>query len=99
MKICSKCKQEKPLSEFYANKSSADGKQSYCKACSKAKAKAWESANIDKVRARQSAWRAANPDKVEAVKERHRAKRAAAKVAWLEANKDAITNHIKTPEE
>lgn len=129
MKFCSKCKQEKPLTEFYAAKSSADGKQAYCKACSRARAAAWESANRDKVRARQAAWRAANPekvksrwdawraanpektrafknawraanpDKVEAINEMRRAKRAADKAAWLEANKDAITKPIKTPEE
>jgi hypothetical protein len=129
MKVCSKCKQEKPLTEFYAYKSSADGKQAYCKACSRVKSAAWECANRDKVRARQAAWRAANPDKVkakwdawrdanqekvkaaatawraanpdkvEAVKERQRAKRAEARAAWLEANKEAITKPIKTPEE
>ena len=114
MKVCRKCKEEKPLTEFWAAKSAADGKQTYCKACSKFLAKAWESANKDKVRAKQAAWRAANPEKVkahwdawraanpekvEAVKEKQRAKRAAAKAAWFEANKDAITKPIKTPEE
>jgi hypothetical protein len=34
-KICSKCKIEKPLSEFYANNSRLDGLQSYCKECIK----------------------------------------------------------------
>ena len=126
MKVCRKCKEEKPLTEFYANKSSSDGRQSYCKACSKFLAKAWGSANKDKVRAKQAAWRAANPEKVkahwdawraanpekvkalkdawraanpekvEAIKEKQRAKRAAAKAAWFEANKDAITKPIKT---
>lgn len=129
MKVCRKCKEEKPLTEFYANKLCSDGKQSYCKVCSKALAKAWETANPEKVRAKQAAWRAANPekvsahwdawreknqekdkarhdawraanpDKVEAIRQRQRAKRAAAKAAWFEANKDAITKPIKTPEE
>lgn len=129
MKVCRKCKEEKPLTEFYANRLSSDGKQSYCKACSGALARVWDSANKDKVRAKQAAWRAANPEKVkahwdawreknpekvkafhaawraanpekvEAIKEKQRAKRAAAKVAWFEANKDAITRPIKTPEE
>lgn len=129
MKVCRKCKEGKPLTEFYANSLNSDGKQAYCKACSKFLAKAWESANKDKVRAKQAAWRAANPekvkarwdawraanqekvkalkatwkaanpDKVKAVREKQRAKRAAAKAAWFEANKDAITKPIKTPEE
>lgn len=126
MKVCRRCNEKKPLTEFYANKSSSDGRQSYCKVCSGALAMAWSSANKDKVRAKQAAWRAANPekvkahwdawraanpekvkalkaiwkaanpDKVEAIKEKQRAKRAAAKVAWFEANKDAITKPIKT---
>ena len=33
VKICGGCKQEKPLSEFYNNKSKKDGKQSCCKLC------------------------------------------------------------------
>ncbi|ANZ87772.1 TPA: hypothetical protein I9Y23_004912 [Kluyvera ascorbata] len=35
-KICSKCKKEKPRSEFYVNNSMPDGNQSYCKECVKA---------------------------------------------------------------
>jgi hypothetical protein len=33
MKICSKCKQEKPLTEFYKNKSYKDGFGNQCKKC------------------------------------------------------------------
>jgi hypothetical protein len=128
-KICRNCHEERPLTEFYAAKSSADGKQAYCKVCSRGKSAAWESANKDKVRARQAAWRAANPEKVKekwdtwraanpekvktaavawraanpekvaAVKEKQRTKKMAARAAWFEANKDAITKPIKTPEE
>ncbi len=129
MKVCRRCNEEKPLTEFYADKSSSDGRQSYCKACSKARTAewsaanrvklrvkeakwraanpekvraynaAWRSANPEKEKARAKAWRAKNPEKVEAIKESQRSKRLAAKVAWLEANKDAITKPIKTPEE
>jgi hypothetical protein len=34
-KICSKCKQEKDLSEFYHHKNSKDGLNWYCKQCMK----------------------------------------------------------------
>lgn len=34
-KKCAKCGQEKPLTEFYRNKKSSDGLQSYCKNCAK----------------------------------------------------------------
>jgi len=33
MKKCSKCKTEKPLSEFYNSKSGEHGKHHYCKVC------------------------------------------------------------------
>lgn len=36
VKICSKCKEEKPRSDFYVNNSMPDGNQSYCKECVKA---------------------------------------------------------------
>ena len=34
MKVCSKCKVEKPLTEFYKNKSRKDGHRCACKSCS-----------------------------------------------------------------
>lgn len=32
-KLCSKCKVEKPLDEFYKNKNTKDGVHHYCKSC------------------------------------------------------------------
>ena len=32
-KVCSKCKRELPISEFYKNKSNPDGLGYYCKRC------------------------------------------------------------------
>src|SRR5690606_40566648 len=34
MKMCAKCGETKPLDEFNVRKRSADGRQSYCRACS-----------------------------------------------------------------
>lgn len=34
-KICSRCREEKPLSEFYTSTVTKDGYRSQCKACSK----------------------------------------------------------------
>ena len=129
MKVCKKCQEEKPLTEFYAAKSAADGRQTYCKACSRVKSMEWRAANIERARGREAAWRAANiekvsaynakwraenseeasarakawkaanPDKVKAIRDRQRTKKLAARAAWFEANKDAITKPIKTPEE
>lgn len=35
-KFCPQCQENKPVSEFYKNKSKSDGLQSYCKGCKKA---------------------------------------------------------------
>lgn len=32
-KVCRKCGEEKPLSDFYEAKATGDGKQAYCKRC------------------------------------------------------------------
>jgi hypothetical protein len=42
MKICLKCLIEKPLSDFYKNKSQTDGLQDYCKPCNLAQNKKYE---------------------------------------------------------
>lgn len=52
MKVCSKCKVEKDLSEFYNRKSSKDGLMAHCKVCDKAKGKAWQEASPEKVLAK-----------------------------------------------
>lgn len=39
LKRCSCCHQELPLSEFWKNRTSPDGLQAYCRACSKARTK------------------------------------------------------------
>ncbi len=59
----------------------------------------WRAENPEEVNARARAWQAANPDKVKAIRDRQRTKKLAARAAWFEANKDAITKPIKTPEE
>lgn len=38
MKVCPKCSTEKKLGEFYNKKSAKDGKASWCKSCTAAKA-------------------------------------------------------------
>lgn len=51
MKRCSSCKLTKPTSDFYRNRSAADGLQFVCKDCSRTKNLSWQSRNKDKVRA------------------------------------------------
>jgi|SRR3989304_6781819 len=48
-KICTKCKIEKPKSEFYKNKSHNDGLQSNCKICCENANKEWKKTTHGKI--------------------------------------------------
>lgn len=50
-KTCRRCETTKLVSEFHKDGRSRDGLCSYCKACNRAKAKAWTAANPEKTRA------------------------------------------------
>lgn len=49
MKLCSKCKIEKPKSEFYRDKSSKDGLSYTCKSCVSERGKKWRETNRNRV--------------------------------------------------
>ncbi len=53
-KICSKCKTEKPLSEFNADSRRKDGKRASCKLCDAALKKKIRQANIEEYRRRNA---------------------------------------------
>ena len=66
-KCCSKCKVEKPLSDFYRASKERDEHQSSCKACCKKQFdERWKNDKGFRERHRQTTktWRKANPDKV-----------------------------------
>lgn len=62
MKICTKCQQEKSLSNFYKDKKSKDGKSWSCAECMKKSARKDYHDNRDKRRARHSDWSKNNRD-------------------------------------
>ena len=64
MKVCTKCKKEKSLDAFYKCKGPIDNRQGHCKECDKAKGKAWNIANPDKVKDRVRRWQSYNPKKI-----------------------------------
>lgn len=65
MKQCSKCKAEKPLSEFY-RVANSDRLRSACKACINGANLARQAANPEKYNARTKAWREKNPGRTTA---------------------------------
>lgn len=50
MKICTKCKQNKNIEDFYKNAKRKDGRQTFCKVCSNARRIQWGRENPDKIR-------------------------------------------------
>lgn len=73
MKPCSKCKSEKPFSDFFRSKYSLSGYQSWCKECFKS------IKTIDKEKSKiyGATFRAKNPEKVKEIQSRSRHKHAA----------------------
>lgn len=76
MKTCTKCKQAKPTTEFWADSGRPDGLFSWCKECNREKARQWKARNREKVKAsaklfaethpeRQKAWHKAWRDRPE----------------------------------
>lgn len=75
MKTCTKCKVEKPLTEFYLT--SSGGLASACKACAKERSRASALANPERVAASQKKFHLTHPER-----------RAAYSKKWQVANRD-----------
>ena len=55
-KTCSKCKREKPLTQFSKDKSKKDGHKYVCKLCAKVRDKAYREANREELNAKKITW-------------------------------------------
>ena len=88
MRLCSKCRENKPLSEFYPKrrKYSPDGWNSICIPCAKERAKAWVAENREQHARNTLRWAKANLDKhyasISKWAKENRATRRAAEAAW-----------------
>ena len=72
-KTCSKCKQAKPITEFYHRKP-GNTLHSACKMCEREMAKDWYLRNTDKAKSKYREWRKDNPDAVKEYRSKNRAK-------------------------
>lgn len=64
MKICSKCKLEKPLEDFYKSKKGLHGHKSQCKICDRDYHKEWVGQNSDKIAIIDKRWKEENKPKL-----------------------------------
>ena len=62
-RVCRKCGQEKPLSEFVKDKTCALGHRHTCKQCEQERYRKWRAANPEKIREIRHKWREANTEK------------------------------------
>ena len=63
-RVCRKCGQEKPLSEFVKDKTCALGHRHTCKQCEQERYRKWRAANSEKRWEYNRKWHAANPEKI-----------------------------------
>jgi len=68
MKICTRCKENKPLTKFCKNKNTKDGRLTQCKDCEKI----YRKENADKLRAHKKKYKENNADKIKAQKKIYR---------------------------
>jgi hypothetical protein len=70
-KVCSKCKDEKTLSEFCKHKRKKDGLNNACKICCKERNKQYKLKNPDKVRQCVKNWKLMHKDKTKLYKKQY----------------------------
>jgi hypothetical protein len=71
-KTCTRCGETKPVEAFHRNRRRKDGRQTCCKDCNNAQARAWERANRRRAAANRRKWDRDNPDRVLAMHRRRR---------------------------
>ena len=70
-RICRKCGQEKPLSEFVRDKTCASGYRHTCKQCDREWRRKWDAENAEKCREWNRKWLIAHPEKVREYKRKY----------------------------
>lgn len=94
MKTCTKCGEEKPLTEYYRDKRATDGRTSACIACARLQGKAWRERSTEKIRQKNAKHYAENRERYRVVhaewRSRNLEKVRAISAAYREANREAI---------
>ena len=79
LKRCSKCGEERPLEEFYKDKTRKDGRHSLCKTCSNQRMKLYYQKNSEEIKNRARNWQKNN-----------RGKRNASTKKWKDKHRDEV---------
>ena len=86
MKVCGKCREEKPGSEFGKDSRTTTGLKCYCRPCEAAQRRIDRAKNPEAARAVSAKWRAANPEKVRAYTRANREANTERMRKWRAAN-------------
>lgn len=96
-KLCSKCGQRKPITDFYANKLSKDGKQSECKECNNARHRKYYAEHAEQYRRTHAKYHLNNYEKNRArsLKYSHSEQGIKKRKEYYEAHKEEIKEYNK----
>lgn len=83
-KRCSKCKETKPVSEFYKNRRTKDGLASYCQKCDRQLSREFRDGNKEKIAEMKRRYYEANKDREDERKRR-----------WYEANREQDRRRVR----
>jgi 5-methylcytosine-specific restriction endonuclease McrA len=95
MKVCAKCKSEKPLSDYHKDSYKKDGLSSYCKPCRISASGQWSAANPEKRKHIRDQWAQENPEKLKEsfkkYRESNNGKTRTATHNWMAKKRDGGT--------
>lgn len=97
-KICTKCREDKPTTDFYIQRTKKSGLTSQCKTCSYETVLAWRKRNPDKVDALTKRYRKKHPEKSALALARYRAKHRAKYNAYMRAYNAKRKAKLRTQE-
>lgn len=97
-KTCSRCKQDKPLSAFSADRSKHDCLRSHCKACVASYRANYDATHQELITATKSIWRAEHKDRIAATNAswyaNHREEQAAYRSSYRSNHREQIATRM-----
>lgn len=89
-KRCTKCGENKPLTDFYKDSQKSDGLAYRCKDCVKSIVAKWNADHPGRAKERTAKYRAENPDKVKEADAKWRAANPDYSAKWAAAHPEAV---------